>query len=71
MNTIRITIAFLGSGFAPDFHYVQFGLPLLTEIIYMMMQIACSSYTKTRDKLVYPLISLFVIAYMLCNYSIN
>lgn len=67
MNQIRLTFSFLCVGFAPDFHYVQFGGVLAAQVFYMMMQISCSPYIRVRDKIFYPILDFFYSIYLLCN----
>ena len=68
MNQIRLTFGFLCVGFAPYFHYVQFGGVLAAQVFYLMTQISCSPYIKTKDKILYPVIDFFYSIYLLCNY---
>lgn len=56
MNLLRIMFSHLCVGFAPDFHYVQFGGVIFGQVFYMMIQISCSGYKLTRDKIIYPII---------------
>ena len=68
MNQIRLTFGFLCLGFAPDFHYVQFGGILAIQVFYLMMQISCSPYIKIKDKILYPILDFLYSVYLLCTY---
>ena len=68
MNQIRLTFAFLCNGFAPDFHHIQFGGVLAGQVFYLMMQISCSPYIKTKDKVLYPILDFLYAVYLLCKF---
>ncbi len=67
MNLCRLIFAHLCIGFAPDFHYVQFGGAIAAQVFYLMIQISCSGYNTTRHKIVNPILDFFYIIYLLCT----
>lgn len=67
MNVGRIIFAHLCIGFAPDFHYVQFGGVIAAQVFYMMIQISCSGYTYARNKVLYPILDFLYTIFLLSN----
>lgn len=65
MNLGRIIIGHLCLGFAPDFHYVQFGGVIAGQVFYMMIQISSSGYKDARNKIMYPIIDFLYIIFLL------
>lgn len=65
MNLGRLIFAHLCLGFAPDFHYVQYGGVIAAHVIYMMVQISSSGYKTKRNKLVYPIIDFLYVVFFL------
>lgn len=64
MNLGRIIIGHLCLGFAPDFHYVQFGGVIAGQVFYMMIQISSSGYKDTRNKIMYPILDFLYIIFL-------
>jgi len=67
MNVLRTIIAHLCLGLAPDFHYVQFGGPIVSEIFFLMIQVSSSGYMLTRHRVIYPLLNFLQIMFLLCT----
>jgi hypothetical protein len=65
MNLGRLIFGHLCLGFAPDFHYVQFGGIIAAQVFYLMIQISSPGYKEKRDKFMFPIIDFFYIVFLL------
>lgn len=67
MNVGRTIFASLCIGFAPDFHYVQYGGVIASYVFYMMIQVSSSGYNTARHRVVNPLLDFVYIIFLLCT----
>ena len=53
LNFFRLGLAFTCIGSAPDYHYVQYGMIILTQSFFFLSHISSSAYLRLRDRLFY------------------
>jgi hypothetical protein len=64
INITRLIIAHICLGFAPNFHYVQFGGCLAAQVFYFMIQITCPGYNTIRHKVMSPILDFIYSFYL-------
>ena len=64
---MRLFMAFISIGSAPDFHYVQYGMIILSQAFYFLSHISSSAYLKLRDRIFYTFSEFAVLMTILCN----
>ena len=71
VNYIGLLIGFLCIGFAPDFHYVQFGGVIASHLFFTLICISCRIFIKFRNNLGYSFLNFCFFILMLCNSVID
>ena len=67
LNYFRLFFAFACIGAAPDFHYLQYGMIILTQSFFFLSHISTSSYFRLRDRLFYTFSEFAILILIICN----
>ena len=65
MNFIRLFCFFLSIGAATEFSYVQYSVPIVAQVVYIMFGISCPGYIRKRDKIIYVIFEFLMIVIMM------